>query len=310
MQRRDMLNWDDYRIFIDVARSGSLSAASISLKIDAATVGRRITRLENALNSKLFNKLPRGYQLTQAGNDLKEHIENIERTEKIARGSLQKASESISGNFRIGAPDGLSNFVLPSVISKIQNKHPNLNIQILSLPRVFNLSKREADLAIMVTPPKKGRFVTKKIVNYNLHLAAKKTYLEKFPDIKSKTDLKNHNIIGYIPDLIFDPTLDYLSEVTPNRTPNLSSNSVAVQMQMLNLGIGIGLAHDFALAHYPDIIPILKNKINQERGFYMVRDRDDLSSEQSNHIASLLDNGIKKEVRRLQLHSKNNSGKI
>ncbi|MDA9586671.1 LysR family transcriptional regulator, partial [Amylibacter sp.] len=96
----------------------------------------------------------------------------------------------------------------------------------------------------------------------------------------------------------------------PNRTPNLSSNSVAVQMQMLNLGIGIGLAHDFALAHYPDIIPILKNKINQERGFYMVRDRDDLSSEQSNHIASLLDNGIKKEVRRLQLHSKNNSGKI
>ena len=110
-----MLNWDDYRIFLDVARSGSLSAASIILKIDAATVGRRITRLETALNSKLFNKLPRGYQLTQAGKDFKEHIEAIERTEKIARGSLQKASANISGNFRIGAPDGLSNFVLPSL---------------------------------------------------------------------------------------------------------------------------------------------------------------------------------------------------
>jgi len=96
-----MLNWDDYRIFIDVARSGSLSAASISLKIDAATVGRRITRLENALNSKLFNKLPRGYQLTQAGNDLKEHIENIERTEKIARGSLQKAPKAFQGIFEL-----------------------------------------------------------------------------------------------------------------------------------------------------------------------------------------------------------------
>ncbi|MDA9074103.1 LysR family transcriptional regulator [Amylibacter sp.] len=198
-----MLNWDDYRIFLDVARSGSLSAASIILKIDAATVGRRITRLETALNSKLFNKLPRGYQLTQAGKDFKEHIEAIERTEKIARGSLQKASANISGNFRIGAPDGLSNFVLPVVISNIQNHHPNLNIQILSLPRVFNLSRREADLAIMVTPPKKGRFVTKKIVNYNLHLAAKNTYLEKNSQIKSKNDLKNHNIIGYIPDLIF-----------------------------------------------------------------------------------------------------------
>ena len=50
-----MLNWDDYRIFLDVARSGSLSAASIILKIDVATVGRRITRLETALNSRLFN---------------------------------------------------------------------------------------------------------------------------------------------------------------------------------------------------------------------------------------------------------------
>ena len=296
-----MLNWDDYRIFLDVARSGSLSAASISLKIDAATVGRRITRLEKALNSKLFNKLPRGYQLTQAGNDLKDHIENIERTEKIARGSLQKSSADISGNFRIGAPDGLSNFVLPSVISNIQNQHKNLKIQILSLPRVFNLSRREADLAIMVTPPKKGRFITKKIVSYNLNLAATKMYLETHSKIKSKTDLKNHNIIGYIPDLIFDPTLDYLSEVYPNRTPDLSSNSVAVQMQMLNLSVGIGFAHDFALAHYPNITPILKDKINQERAFYMVRDRDDLASEQSNHIASLLDIGIKREVKRLQL---------
>ena len=77
-----MLNWDDYRIFLDVARSGSLSAASATLKIDPATVGRRITRLEKSLGSKLFNKLPRGYQLTQAGSDLQEHIEHIERTEK------------------------------------------------------------------------------------------------------------------------------------------------------------------------------------------------------------------------------------
>jgi hypothetical protein len=72
-------------------------------------------------------------------------------------------------------------------------------------------------------------------------------------------------------------------------------------MQMLDLGVGIGFAHDFALAHYPNITPILKDKINQQRAFYMVRDRDDLASEQSNHIASLLDIGIKREVKRLQL---------
>ncbi len=296
-----MANWDDYRIFLDVARTGSLSAASSTLKIDPATVGRRITRLEQSLAVKLFNKLPRGYQLTPAGDELLDHIKRIESTEKIARGSLQKASAIISGNFRIGAPDGLSNFVLPRVVADIQRQHPALDIQILSLPRVFNLSRREVDLAIMVTPPKTGRFVTKKIVDYHLHLAAHRDYLTDATPIASKNDLKSHTTIGYIPDLIFDPSLDHMAEVTPNRAPNLSSNSVAVQMRLLDMGGGIGFAHDFALAHFDNINMVLHDQVSQERAFYLVRDRDDRASEQANLIAAILSDGIKAEVKRLEL---------
>jgi DNA-binding transcriptional LysR family regulator len=295
-----MLNWDDYRIFLDVARTGSLSAASTTLKIDPATVGRRVTRLEQSLGSKLFNKMPRGYQLTPAGEELVEHIKQIESTEKIARGSLQKASATISGNFRIGAPDGLSNFVLPRVVADIHRQYPALDIQILSLPRVFNLSRREVDLAIMVTPPKTGRFVTKKIVNYKLHLAAHREYLAKSAPIVSKADLKTHTTIGYIPDLIFDPSLDHMAEVTPNRAPNLASNSVAVQMRMLDMGGGIGFAHDFALAHFENLETVLTKDVFQERAFYLVRDRDDRASEQANLIAALLSEGTKTEVKRLE----------
>ena len=295
-----MLNWDDYRIFLDVARTGSLSAASTSLKIDPATVGRRITRLEQSLSVKLFNKLPRGYQLTPAGEELLDHIKQIERTEKIARGSLQKASATISGNFRIGAPDGLSNFVLPRVVADIQKQHPDLDIQILSLPRVFNLSRREVDLAIMVTPPKTGRFVTKKIVDYQLHLAGHRDYLKQSKPINSKADLKSHTTIGYIPDLIFDPSLDHMADVTPNRAPNLASNSVAVQMRMLDMGGGIGFAHDFAMAHFDQLETVLANDVFQERAFYLVRDRDDRASEQANLIAALLSDGTKAEVKRLE----------
>jgi len=295
-----MLNWDDYRVFLDLARTGSLTGAATSLKIDPATVGRRIARLEAALGAKLFDKLARGYQLTQAGSDLQAHIEQIERTEKIARGLLQKASGKISGNFRVGAPDGLSNFVLPCVVASINKSHPDLDIQILSLPRVFNLSRREVDLAIMVTPPKVGRFVTKKIVDYNLCLAAHKDYLEAAPEIGTKADLKDHTIVGYIPDLVFDPSLDHMAQVRPERAPNLASNSVAVQMQMLNLGAGVGFAHDFALAHYPDIRPILTDTETQQRSFYLVRDRDDQRSEQANLIATLLSDGVKAEIKRLE----------
>jgi DNA-binding transcriptional LysR family regulator len=254
----------------------------------------------------LFNKLPRGYQLTPEGTELLDHIKQIESTEKIARGSLQKASAPISGNFRNGAPDGLSNFVLPRVVADIQKQHTELDIQILSLPRVFNLSRREVDLAIMVTPPKTGRFVTKKIVDYHLHLAAHRDYLTQNTPINAKADLKAHTTIGYIPDLIFDPSLDHMAEVTPNRAPNLASNSVAVQMRMLDMGGGIGFAHDFALAHFENLQIILHDTASQKRAFYLVRDRDDRASEQANLIAKVLSDGIKAEVKRLEdiVHNK------
>ena len=142
--------------------------------------------------------------------------------------------------------------------------------------------------------------MTKKIVDYQLHLAAHRDYLNESPPINSKADLKSHTTIGYIPDLIFDPSLDHMAEVTPNRAPNLASNSVAVQMRMLDMGGGIGFAHDFALAHFENLQIILRDTVSQQRAFYLVRDRDDRASEQANLIATLLNDGIKTEVRRLE----------
>ncbi|GLQ36139.1 LysR family transcriptional regulator [Amylibacter marinus] len=295
-----MANWDDYRVFLEVARRGSLSGAAPALKMDPATVGRRIQRLETALKATLFVKLQRGYVLTEAGQKLQDQVEQMESTEKSLQGTIFEQANSLSGSIRIGAPDGIANFILPKICAEFCSLHPNLDLQILSLPRVFSLSKREADIALMVTPPTSGRLMVRKVSNYHLHLAAHRDYLAQHPVPTTKQALKSHRIIGYIPDLIFDSSLDYSAEITPNQGPNLSSNSVSVQMQLAQNKGGICLAHDFALPHFQGLQMLLQDQVSVQRSFYLVRHKDDVQNHKISAVSKFLTQGVKSEISRLE----------
>jgi len=266
------MDWDDLRIFLAVARSESLSGAGRGLKIDPATVGRRIQRLEEAIGARLFAKSPQGYALTEEGARLIPHAERMEAATRAARETLT-GPEGLTGQIRLGAPDGCANYLLPAVITRICAANPGLEVQIVALPRVFNLSKREADMAIGVSRPEAGRLTVQKLTDYCLHLAASRDYLARHP-VTSANDLKSHSFVGYIPDLIFDKELDYLSEIgAPPVT--FSSNSVSVQLNLLRQGAGLGVVHDFALPAAPELTRVLADQIRLTRSFWLIRHADD-----------------------------------
>lgn len=181
--------WDDFRVFLAVARQESLSAAGRALRIDPATVGRRVARLEQRLGQPLFAKSPQGYALTDAGQRLLPHAELAEQATQGAVEALAGGTEGLTGQIRIGAPDGCANFLLPQVCAALSRDNPELEIQILSQPRVVNLSKREADLAISVSPPTAGRLSVQKIADYHLHIAAAQDYLARHPAIAAPAAL-------------------------------------------------------------------------------------------------------------------------
>ena len=143
-----MTRWDDMRVFLAVARAESLSRAAPILRMDAATVGRRITRLEGELGVVLFVKSPQGYALTDLGARMRDHAAEAEASMSLAIEEARGDQVRLTGQIRIGAPDGAANYLLPQVCAAIGADNPELEIQILSLPRVVNLSKREADMAI------------------------------------------------------------------------------------------------------------------------------------------------------------------
>lgn len=291
--------WDDIRVFLAVARDESLSRAGRRLRMDPATVGRRVARLEANYDSPLFIKSPTGYAITEMGQRLMEHAMRIEQSVDMASEALSGRAGELSGQVRIGAPDGCANFLLPQVCAELSRKNPELEIQIVALPRIISLSKREADFVIAVSPPTAGRLIVQKITDYRLSLAGAESYLQEHPVVTSLDDLEHHEIIGYIPDMIFDKELDYLSAIGIE-SPDLASNSVSVQMNCVRQGGGLGIVHDFSLPFHPGVKKILEDQVSLSRAFYLVRHEDDKRLERLNRLATALSLGIKREVARLE----------
>lgn len=291
------MDWDDLRVFLAVAREESLSAAGRRLGMDASTVGRRVARLETALGRVLFAKTPQGYAVTPEGAALVGHAE---AAEAAAQAAVEQAGQGdLGGQLRIGAPDGCANYLLPQVCAALVRDHPGLDIQIVALPRVFNLSRREADMAIAVSLPERGRAAIQKITDYQLHLAGHADYLDAHPPITSRADLPGHRMIGYIPDMIFDRELDYLAETGADHA-TLSSNSVSVQMQAIRAGAGLGIVHDFAIPFAPGVRRVLTDQIALTRAFWLLRPADDRRSDRLNRLAEAVTAGLRREVARLE----------
>ncbi len=292
-----MQNWDDVRVFLAVARGESLTAAGARLRLDAGTVSRRIARLEAATGAVLFTRSPQGHALTEAGARLARHAETAAQAMAAAQEDVQGDPQTLSGQVRIGAPDGCANFLLPQVCAELGAAHPGLDVQILALPRVVNLSQREADMAITVSPPTAQRLMVQKISDYSLHLVAHSDYLDRHPPIRSLADLKGHRVVGYIPDMIFDAELDYLRGLGVSRVP-LASNSVSVQMAWVRQGLGIGVVHAFAVPQGQGLRRVLPAEVNLSRTFYLVRHAEDRRRARLTRFASELVAGLRAELRK------------
>lgn len=267
MQRFD---WDDLRFFLAVARSGRLTLAARRLGADHATVSRRISSLETALKAKLFERRPQGYTLTAHGERLLAKAESMETDALAIQSEIGGADMALSGVVRIGAPDGFgTNFLAPR-LARFAAASPALEVQLVAMPRLLSLSKREADIAITLAPPKEGKIVARKLTDYRLGLFASPAYLKGAPPLARPDDLHGHSVIGYIDDLIFAPELDYLDEVSKGLRATTQSSNLNAQMELTLAGGGVCVLPHFMTAGRPGLVPVLADAVRIQRTFWLV----------------------------------------
>ena len=283
--QKGTMKWDDLRVFLAVARQGRLQAAGRDLGLDPTTAGRRITALEEALGTRLFERSPEGYAMTEAGENLLVHAQGMER---LARAAAGGASDRLSGTVRIGAPDGASNYLLIDACDELTRDNPDLQVQVVALPRTSLLSKREADLAITVSPPSAGRLTVRKIADYRLRLYGRRDVVAALGPVRSMADLRGLRGIGYISDMVFDRELDYYALLGRERDPALTSNSLNIQVRWCLRGIGICILPEFVAREHPDLVAVLADDIRLTRAFYLVRHEDDARVARINRLAEVV----------------------
>lgn len=272
------MNWDDLRFFLALCRTHTFVAAANELRVTHSTVARRLSALEAALQTQLFLRTEKGCQITPAGEALLPFAERLESTIINLEERVSGQDKQLSGCVRIGTPDGIGNCYLAAWLSRFQDLHPALDVELIPVPMYYSLSKREIDILITVQRPKAGNYVVRKLTAYKLGLFATRAYIEKAHPIVTKEDLRGHRFIGYIDDLLFDQDLRFMDEFYPGLKVSFRTSTVIAQMNAVMAGSGIGVIPYFMVHGEETLLPVLPEQ-SIERGYWLQVNPD------SKHIA-------------------------
>lgn len=250
------LNWDDVRLFLAVARTARLAGAGRRLGLDHSTVARRLSNLEAAVGSRLFDRGPRGVQLTEAGQKLLDHAERIEGEMAAATEMLGGGDARVTGAVRLATPEAFGTYLVAPQIHRLHRAHPELRLELAPESRMVSLANRDADVAVLLNRPASGPVVARHLVDYRLGLYASRAYLEANGAVTADT-LSRHPFAWYIDARIDIPELRFLSEVSADATPVFRSTSIAAQHAAVSGGFGLGVLHLFAAEHDPALVRLL-----------------------------------------------------
>jgi DNA-binding transcriptional LysR family regulator len=264
------LDWDNLRYFLAVARAGKLTAAARRLGQDHTTVGRRIASLESTLRSKLFERRPEGYRLTEAGQRLYENVKTVESSVCELQRDLAGQTQQVEGVVRIGAPDDFGNLFLAKHIGELQSLHPGLKIELITLPYTLSVSKREADISIGVERPAEGRLFVRRLTDFEMRLYATGGYIDAHGPIDQPSDLARQTWIGPVSDFNAITLMDAATELDCTPTLRFACSSFAGQLAAAINGAGVAMLPRYVADQERSLAPVLPDIMKTIRAYHMV----------------------------------------
>jgi len=269
-----MFDWDDMRVFLAVARARKIAPAARLVGIDPTTLARRIARLERALGASLFEVSQGERVLSERGQALLGHAERVESATLAAMEEATGKSRILSGQVRLSVAEGFGTWILAPSLASFHARHPGIRLDLITASGFLNPSKREADMALMLARPQKGRLSIRRLGDYRLHLYGSQAYIDRFGVPESPAELPRHTLIGYVPDFIFSPELDYVNEVHAGLEAHLRATSINMQHRMIAEGAGIGILPDFIARRDATLTPLLTKDVEITRSFWLVVHED------------------------------------
>lgn len=239
-----MLEWDDLRTFLAVARHGSLSAAARALKVTQTTMGRRLEGLHERSGARLLQRTPQGFILTPAGEEVMGAVERMEEEALRVERRITGQDSRLEGLVRVTTVEALGSRVLTPILAQLHARHPDIQVELSAQSRIVSLARRETDIAVRVGTFTEPDVVARRAGELELAAYAATSYLELrgLPDFTAGAP--GHERIAFaLPEEarpeVLRPALDWLARLMHAATVGFTSNSHEALLQAALGGMGI-----------------------------------------------------------------------
>ena len=191
------MDWDKLRIFHAVAEAGSFTHAGESLNLSQSAVSRQIGALEESLKVSLFHRHARGLILTEQGELLYRTAHEVFAKLAMTEAQLTESKDKPKGQLKVTATVALGSTWLTPRMGEFLEIYPDVDVDLVLEDRELDLSMREADVAIRMSPPRQPELVQRHLLTVNMHIYASPGYIKKYGAPKSVEEIDNHRVIVY-----------------------------------------------------------------------------------------------------------------
>ena len=297
-----MLDWNDLKYFLAVARGGSTLSASRTLRVSQTTVARRIAALEDGLNLTLFEKRPAGYAVTPAGIELLAHAEAVEAAALKFDSAAGASTRDLGGNVRITTEEIFAVTLLAPMLRELHERHPEIHIELDTAQTIRDLGAGEADIALRSTSkPQAAGLVGRQLCRDDWTLYCSTEYAERHGVPKSVKDLKKHALVGGGGGNLWRAYSAWIKELGLEDQVAMQHGSSTGLLSAVRSGVGIAVLPCLVADGEPDLIRCLPPREGHGRVMWLLTHERVRHAPRVRTVIDFLYERLKKRVSELNL---------
>jgi len=266
-KRTENLDWEDVRYFVALARSGTLSATARRLRVNHATVARRVASLEALLGRLLFDRRANGYALTAEGKAVLDEARSMDEAALSVLYRLDAGTE-LSGLVRLTVGRVLAERFLIDRLATFHERYPAIDLELIGGSRVVSLARREADIALRYGSPKDSELIGRRVARISFGLYASPAYRGKLDAGEAPA------FIGFDEENDFIAESGWLARQFGDRRFSFRTSSQTTQAAAARAGYGVALLPRYVAAGDPDLVRISLGGRLPERDVWLLIRRD------------------------------------
>lgn len=234
-----MLEWDDLRSFLAIARHGNLSAAARALKVTQTTMGRRLEALHGRSGARLLQRTPTGFVLTSAGELVLGAVERMEAEALAVERAISGEDVRLAGRVRIATVEAFGARILTPILARLQSRHPGIVVELDTDTRSISLSRREADIAVRLAEFQQHDVVVRRAGQMAFGVYATPGYLAARGAPDFAAGAPGHARITLQEDLLTLPEGRWFTALTSSAETVFLANSRDAQLCAAQSGLGL-----------------------------------------------------------------------